>query len=305
MKTVIGLYMTIADAHKVVRELINNGIDHHNISLIARDTQGGYGHHPSEGEGQTESEVTGAAVGGAIGGVAGLLLGLGALAIPGLGPVIAAGPLVAGLVGAGIGAAGGGLLGALTKAGIPEEEARFYVEGVRRGDILVAVKVFNDQVSRVVNVMEHYNPVDIEQRVAPWTGEGEEVVEMPTADLAGDTDFDTFVDVDGEDYRFYETTFRRHFMTNFATEGNRYREYEPAYRYGYYLAAHDRYRDRGWDEIESEAQHYWQDNYQGNWEAFREAVRYGWEEVQQSLGESTAAYGTVHHAWEEGEHRPD
>jgi hypothetical protein len=207
---------------------------------------------------------------------------------------------VAGLAGAGIGAASGSLWGALTEAGIPEEEARFYVEGVRRGGILVAVKVFNDQVDRVVDMMEHHNPVDIEQRVGTWTGEGEETVETPAADLAEETDFDTFVDVDEEDYRFYETTFRRHFMTHFAAEDNRYREYEPAYRYGYYLAADDRYRDRGWNEIEPEAQHYWQDNYQGNWEVFREAVRYGWEEVQQSLGESTAAYGAPPHGWEEG-----
>jgi uncharacterized protein (TIGR02271 family) len=114
----------------------------------------------------------GAATGAVVGGLGGLLLGLGALAIPGIGPIIAAGPIMSALVGAGVGAAVGGLVGALTEAGVPEEQAGYYAEGVRRGSTLVTVEVPDHRVDEVVRVMDRFHPIDINQRASNWRQEG-------------------------------------------------------------------------------------------------------------------------------------
>jgi uncharacterized protein (TIGR02271 family) len=109
----------------------------------------------------------------------GLLVGLGALTIPGIGPVLAAGPLaaaVSGLVGAGVGAvagaAAGGLLGALVDMGIPEEQAGIYAEGVRRGGTLVTVETEDRDLDRVRDVMNRHDPVDIDERASQWRSSG-------------------------------------------------------------------------------------------------------------------------------------
>jgi uncharacterized protein (TIGR02271 family) len=103
-----------------------------------------------------------------LGGLGGLLVGLGALAIPGIGPVLAAGPLVSALAGAGIGAATGGLLGALVNAGIPEEHAGYYAEGVRRGGTLVTVQTDDDMAQTAVDILNRFGPVDVNRRSAEW-----------------------------------------------------------------------------------------------------------------------------------------
>jgi len=111
-----------------------------------------------------------------VGGVLGLLVGIGALAIPGIGPVIAAGPLVAALgtaaAGAGIGAAAGGLLGALVGAGIPEEEAHLYAEGVRRGGSLVTVSTDESMASTAYSVLRRHNAVDVDERGQMYREQG-------------------------------------------------------------------------------------------------------------------------------------
>ena len=128
------------DAAAAVDQLEAAGVPHHDISLIANNVEGRHlaGNDAADGAGK------GAATGGLIGGGAGLLAGLGMLAIPGLGPVVAAGWLVSTAVGAVVGAAAGGaaggLLGALKDAGHSDEEAQVYAEGVRRGGTLVSVR---------------------------------------------------------------------------------------------------------------------------------------------------------------------
>jgi uncharacterized protein (TIGR02271 family) len=111
-------------------------------------------------------------IGGVTGGVAGLLASLAGLAIPGIGPVLAAGPLVAALTGAGVGAVAGGLIGALTSAGVPEEHARYYEEGIRRGGTLVTVAASDSDADEVMDIMNRHNPVDIEERASQWRETG-------------------------------------------------------------------------------------------------------------------------------------
>jgi hypothetical protein len=173
MRTVVGLFDRFEDAQQVARALVDGGFPRDDISLIAQDTHGEYAKHVPGAAGEGTEKVgggaaAGAGIGAAAGGIAGLLAGLGALAIPGIGPVIAAGPLMAALAGAGIGAAAGGLLGALVNLGIPEEHAKLYSEGVRRGGTLVLAKVEDHETERAVQTMNRFHPVDINQRASTW-----------------------------------------------------------------------------------------------------------------------------------------
>ncbi len=175
MKTIVGLYDDIATARRVVEELAAAGFQRGDISLVANNQTTGTtttGMTGGNGEAVAEGAAGGALVGGALGGLGGLLLGLGALAIPGIGPVVAAGPIVAGLTGAGIGAAVGGLTGALINWGVPEEEAEFYAEGVRRGSTLVAVKADDGRVNEALRLMNRFGPVDVRERSSQWRSEG-------------------------------------------------------------------------------------------------------------------------------------
>jgi hypothetical protein len=170
-KTIVGLFDTFADARGAVQALVNKGFSRDDISLAANDTTGEYA-KATTSSGEWSGTATGATTGAALGGIGGLLVGLGALAIPGIGPIIAAGPLVAALTGAGIGAATGGMVGALTDVGVPEDEAGYYLEGVRRGGTLVTVNAQDDRADQAIEILENHNAVDVEQRAAAWQQSG-------------------------------------------------------------------------------------------------------------------------------------
>lgn len=176
MKTVVGLYDRFEDAQQAVQALHDSGFSKEDISLIARDATGEFSRHlegTQEGETRDVSEgaATGAGIGAVLGGLGGLLLGLGALAIPGIGPVIAAGPIVSTLAGAGIGAVAGGLVGSLVDLGIPEEHAEYYSEGVRRGGTLLVVRSNDERADMVADIMNRFAPVDVEERAGMWRKE--------------------------------------------------------------------------------------------------------------------------------------
>ena len=181
-KTVVGLFDTLTEAQGVVQQLTNSGFDRNEISILANDAKGQFAKTNAVGETSSTAEGAGAGAvgGGVLGGVLGLLVGVGALAIPGIGPVLAAGPLAAALgtagastlVGAGIGAAAGGVIGALVGAGIPEDDANFYAEGVRRGGTLVMVKASDDMAQRAYDLMRSSGAVDIDQRSGDWRNSG-------------------------------------------------------------------------------------------------------------------------------------
>ena len=171
-QTVTHLYDTHDEAVLAVSRLENAGVSHADISIVGH----GYGHdqtantntdtHADSGAG------TGASVGTLIGGGAGLLAGIGLLAIPGVGPVVAAGWLVATLTGAGAGAAAGGLLGSLTGAGVHKDNAEAYAEGVRRGGSVVAVRASDTDVARIESLMADGSHVDIVDRTDRYRAEG-------------------------------------------------------------------------------------------------------------------------------------
>jgi hypothetical protein len=173
-KTITGLYDTYDDAVQTVREIEAAGVPHSDISMVANNVDERY-----ERTGKTNATSgagTGAAVGSVVGGGAGLLAGLGLLAIPGVGPVVAAGWLVAtavgAAVGAGAGAATGGLVGSLTEAGVSDDHAHVYAEGVRRGGTLVTARVDEGRVAAVESIVRRHHPVDPDARGKLYRGRG-------------------------------------------------------------------------------------------------------------------------------------
>src|SRR6187397_2262694 len=137
-KSVFGIATTHGQAERIVEELQAQGFAASEISVLMPDTGGTHDFGHVKATKAPEGATTGAATGGATGGVLGLLAGIGALAIPGLGPFIAAGPIMAALGGASVGAATGGLIGALVGLGIPEYEAKRYEGRIREGGILLS-----------------------------------------------------------------------------------------------------------------------------------------------------------------------
>jgi uncharacterized protein (TIGR02271 family) len=116
-------------------------------------------------------------------------VGLGALAIPGIGPVIAAGPIVAGLTGAGLGAVAGGVVGALVDMGLPEAEAERYAEGLRRGGALVTAQVADDRVDEAMDIMDRHHPIDLKERTRTWQESGWQGF-SPEADMLTSADIE-------------------------------------------------------------------------------------------------------------------
>ncbi len=138
-RAVICIVNHSGQAEKVVGELRDAGFASDHISVLFPDKQGTKDFAHEQNTKAPEGAATGAGAGGVLGGTLGWLVGIGSLAIPGLGPFIAAGPILAALSGAAVGAAVGGLTGALVGMGIPEYEAKQYEGKIKGGNILISV----------------------------------------------------------------------------------------------------------------------------------------------------------------------
>ncbi len=176
--TISRLYDTYADAERAVTRLEGAGVPHSDISIVANNSDNWYGSRSGKVDrdrdgvdDRAEGTGTGAGIGAGLGGAAGLLAGLGLLAIPGLGPVVAAGWLASMAVGAAAGAATGGIVGALTEAGVSRDDASRYAEGVRRGGTLVTAKV-PDQDRARLDALLNERAVNLQERSAAWQKSG-------------------------------------------------------------------------------------------------------------------------------------
>ena len=173
--TISRLYDNYADAEQAVTRLESAGVPHADISLVANNSDDWYGGKIDRDRDGTDDRAegagTGAGIGAGLGGAAGLLAGLGLLAIPGLGPVVAAGWLAATAAGAAAGAATGGIIGALTEAGVSKEDASRYAEGVRRGGTLVSARVPDEDRARL-DALLHERSVNLQERSAAWQKAG-------------------------------------------------------------------------------------------------------------------------------------
>lgn len=161
MKTITGLFDTYGDAKSAVANLEAAGIPSDDISVVSNN---GDGHYKTDSNNAAEGAGTGAGIGAGVGGAGGLMAGLGLLAIPGVGPVVAAGWLAATAAGiaagAVVGGAAGGLIGALTESGVSESDAHVYAEGVRRGGTLVTARVDETRQAEAEAILKGSNWVD-------------------------------------------------------------------------------------------------------------------------------------------------
>ncbi len=306
-RTVVALYDNFHEANDAVRELVDRGFRRENISFMANDQTGEYGQalQGTNVDTYTAAEANtgagvGAGIGAAVGGLAGVLIGLGALAIPGVGPVLAAGPLatvLAGLAGAGAGAVAGGVLGALVDMGIPEETAGYYAEGVRRGGTLVTVQVEDFMTDKAVDILNRHNPIDLNERVSTWRQSGWSGYQEGEPAATGGMTQEDRIPMWARDYNRYDANFRNHYNTTPYAQTSSYEDYQPAYRYGYELARNPKYQGRTWNDLEPEARQNWSANHEGAWDKFKDEVKYAWNDItgqgqhDTSAADSMAATG--------------
>ncbi|HTW24157.1 MAG TPA: hypothetical protein VMD78_11185 [Candidatus Baltobacteraceae bacterium] len=160
---VFGIYITRTSAENALDVLVRAGFQASDISVLLPESVGGAtGMGTEKASKAPEGATAGATAGGLIGGTLGVLAGVGLLAIPGLGPFIAAGPIMAGLAGLGVGGAVGGFTGALIGMGIPEFEAKRYEGRLQKGGILLSVHcATSDDVKRARKVLEVTGADDI------------------------------------------------------------------------------------------------------------------------------------------------
>ena len=161
-KSVIGIATSEPQAEMIVDRLRAAGFSNNDISVLFPDKSTTRDFAHSKGTKAPEGAATGAGAGGVLGGALGWLAGIGALAIPGVGPFVAAGPIMAALSGAAVGAAVGGITGALVGMGIPELEAKRYEGKVKNGNILLAVHTEDsDEAKRAREIFEESDAEDI------------------------------------------------------------------------------------------------------------------------------------------------
>jgi hypothetical protein len=157
-----GIYPSSSAAETAVDQLVAAGFSNQDVSVLMADRKGAKDFAAEKNTKAPEGATTGAGVGGAVGGTLGLLAGIGALAIPGVGPLIAAGPIMATLAGLGVGGTVGGLVGALVGLGIPEYEAKRYEGRVKDGGVLLSVHCdSSDEVSRAKEILKATGADDI------------------------------------------------------------------------------------------------------------------------------------------------
>jgi hypothetical protein len=159
---VFGIYASVPQAERAVDALVLERFSNSDVSVLLPDNQSTREFAHEKNTKAPEGTTTGVATGGAIGGTLGLLAGIGALAIPGVGPFIAAGPIMGALAGLGVGGAVGGLVGALVGMGIPEYEAKRYEGRLKNGGVLLSVHCnTSDDIKRAKDVLKRTGAEDI------------------------------------------------------------------------------------------------------------------------------------------------
>src|ERR1700731_4132276 len=159
---VFGIYKNSIHAERAVDQIAAAGFSHNDISVLLPDTQSSKEFAHEKNTKAPEGTTTGVTTGGIVGGTLGLLAGIGTLAIPGLGPFIAAGPIMAGLAGLGVGGAVGGVTGGLIGIGIPEFEAKRYEARLQKGGILLSVHCdTSEEIKRAKEIFERTGAEDV------------------------------------------------------------------------------------------------------------------------------------------------
>lgn len=315
-RNIIAMYPDLNVAERVVDDLIANGVTRDCISIVSHHATERYRELSTMSDEQRQANAaTGAGAGAAGGAVGGVLASIGLAALPGVGWILAAGPVgsivATGLIGAGVGAVAGGLGGALSKAGVPVDPADRYAEAIRRGGALVAAEVPSHRAEELATVMERHNPLDIDRSARRWREhEGWEAHDpaaepFDAASVArerehwrGETRGAARPPVLEEEIRprqenvdvarpetggkpdtvvDLEANQRAHASRYFP--GRRYVEVRDAYQLGAMLAS-SQDRDVGFDRIDTMARERWEKSGRSTtYDEIRDAVRYGYEEA--------------------------
>ncbi|HEX6386808.1 MAG TPA: hypothetical protein VF177_19245 [Anaerolineae bacterium] len=165
---------------------------------------------------------------------------------------------------------------ALGDAELTEEEVAIYRQRVDQGGALLVVHVDDDLAAEARAIMDRYGLIDLEGESLSEREADE--MDATLAEAAEDKP-----EVEAETWATYESSFHNHHQTNYAPSGYSYELYEPAYLYGYQLAMDRNNAGRSWEEIEPEAQRYWEARRRGEWSQFKDAVRHAWEEVRDTI----------------------
>ncbi|MBI5929638.1 MAG: hypothetical protein HY862_10040 [Chloroflexi bacterium] len=289
-ETFVGLYKDFDTARKVVEDLASAGFDRSSISLVASDDITRYSENSQNRIGGADGDVE-APEGAGFGAVIGTLVGLGFAVIPGVGPIIAGGTLGAAILSAGVGAvagaATGGIAAGLINLGIPESDAAYYSEGIRRGGALVGITVYKTWEDQVRKIMNHHHPLDLDQQTAqesnwssgydaatPAHNRAVGAVATPTAERTEVRSYSN-----PPSFETYAPGYRSHYEAVYTHTGHPYDYYLPAYRYGFDLGASNYYRDYRWEEIEPEARRRWEERRPNTWDKVKDAVRNAWDSV--------------------------
>ncbi|MFB3816809.1 MAG: quinol:electron acceptor oxidoreductase subunit ActD [Candidatus Methylomirabilales bacterium] len=292
-RSVLGIYRSRTDLERGVQALRDAGFSNNDISVLFSEGSQTREFAHEKGTKAPEGTAAGAASGAVIGGTLGWLAGIGSLAIPGVGPFIAAGPIMAAFAGVGVGGTVGGLTGALVGLGIPEYEAKRYEGRVKEGGILLSVHCStSDEEDRVEDILERTGAHDIsttgEASADEEAHEGARGAGRRPAAETGASGAGTRMSGVGAGagtagtgaWSEYQADCRRDYETKYAHSGAQWNTMEPAYQYGHRMASDPRYRGRSWFEVEADMRaSYLRDHPSSDWEGVKDAIRYGWERV--------------------------
>ncbi len=252
MATIAGLFENRDQAQRAIEALKDAGFRGEDISLAMRDTSAAKDVASETGaKNTTEAGLIG---GGVLGGLAGFLVSIGALAIPGIGPIVAAGPLVATLTGGAVGAAAGGLIGALVGAGIPEEEAQVYQQGVERGNVLVTVNASSNRENDARRILQQYG--------------------MQTASDLRRQQMTHHNEQSMSNYPFNESDFRQVYEQSPYRSRYTWDQVRPGYEYGW-TSYRDDWQGRDWTTVRPQLEQSWSGP--GRFSDYEDMIRAGYE----------------------------
>ncbi len=289
MATVVGLFDNLAAAQEAVNTLVKNGFKRYEISVMANATSNEYARYFAANSDVPATPITaskGAEVGVMGGVVTGLIVGLAALVIPGIGPIIAAGPLLtvlaSGAVGAATGAATGTVVGALINVGVPEDEATVYAESIRHGGTLVLVRTTDENLAAIKQIMYSHEASKVAQQ------QGDQQTDPTLVDSGTNRNRIEFP-IGSTTFAFFEDECRRHFAVHYGLTTYTFQDLRPFYEYGFNLASDPRYLTATWPEVEADANYYWaENNPNDSWGNYSKAVAFGWDCVRRSAPVTTA-----------------
>jgi Heat induced stress protein YflT len=285
----VGLFSDPERARDAIDALKAAGFKGDDISLLMHDRSQAHQMADETGTKAGEAAATGAVTGGILGGLGGWLVGVGALAIPAVGPFIAAGAFATALGGAVLGAGVGAIAGALVGMGIPEEEAAYYEQEVRGGRTLVTVQA-GSRLDEADDLLHRFGAYDVQHRDEPAADPGASLPASGTAPIDSSPVTRSMEDQPAR-WQDYAPQYRSRWEQMAASAGGTWADVEPCYQYGWQARNDSRYHDRTWTDAEPDLRRDWESRHADRpWDQARENVRDAWEHATGSGSTSHSTF---------------